>query len=326
MSIDAPPKQPDQPITTASTQVEETYYGRPVIKGAHWRWLVITYFFLASLTGTSAALATLAELFTRDRALVRVARYLALATAIPAPILLVLDLGRPERALNMFRIVKLRSMMSLGSWALLIHGLSSGALGSLQFLADVTHHDTLGGLRRGLGLVTMPISLFVSGYTGLLLAATNVPLWARNSLLMGPTFLTSSFSSTLSLVSLVLRLVGSERPETERSLARVETICLAAELGLLLAGIRRLGSLGKPLTSGRWGSLFWPFTFVGGVVVPLALHLSGPLRGKETNHNARAAAAILALLGSYVLRMVLMFAGKESADRPEYYFEYTKTR
>lgn len=311
-------------VVTASTQVEQTYYGKPVIKAAHWRWLVINYFFLAALTGASAAIATLADLFTKDHRLAQFARYLALATAIPAPILLVFDLGRPERALNMFRILKLRSPMSLGSWALLLHGLSAGALGSLQLLADITRRDTLGGLRRGLGIVTMPISLFVAGYTGVLLAATNVPLWARNYLLMGPTFITSAFSSALSALALMLHLAGDERPETAQGLARAETICLAAELGLLLASVQRLGALGKPLTSGRWGRLFWPGTFLGGVVLPLTLLLRGQTRSKEETQQSRVVAAILALLGGYILRMVMIFAGKDSADRPEDYFAYTQ--
>lgn len=320
----APIKDAPNDVVTASTQIEQTYYGRPVIKAAHWRWLVINYFFVAALTGASAAIATLAELYSKDRMLARVARYLALATAVPAPILLVLDLGRPERAFYMFRILKLRSPMSLGAWALLIHGLSAGALGGLQLLADLTRPNVLGKLRRGMGVVTMPISLFVGGYTGVLLAATNVPLWARNYLLIGPTFLTSAFSSSLSAISLLLRIFGDKHPETERGLARAETICLAAELGLLVASIRRLGPSGKPLTSGRWGRLFWSGTFAGGVVIPLALHLSGPLRGKQTAPQSQIVAAIMALLGGYILRMLMIFAGKDSANRPEDYFEYTR--
>ena len=51
--------------------------------------------------------------------------------------LLTIDLGRPERALHMFRIIKLRSPMSLGSWALLIHGMSAGLLSLIAVLTAV---------------------------------------------------------------------------------------------------------------------------------------------------------------------------------------------
>lgn len=309
-------------VVTASTGVKENYYGRPMMKGAHWRWLVINYFFLAALTGTSAAIATMAEFFGKDRTLIRYARYVALATAIPAPILLAYDLGRPDRAFYMFRILKLRSAMSLGSWALLLHGLSAGLLASLQVLSDVTKRDTLGGLRRFLGIASMPISVFVSGYTGVLLATTNVPLWARNYLLMGPTFITSAFSSSLSALSLLLGVTGKERPRTARSLARAETVCLVTELGLLIAGIVKLGKLGKPLTTGRYGRIFWPVTFVGGVLAPLVLHLSAG-RDEHGAHRRRALASVLVLAGGYALRALMILAGRESADVPEYYMEYT---
>ncbi len=311
-------------VVTASDQVKQNYYGRPMMKGAHWRWLVINYFFLAALTGTSAAIATLAEFWGNDRTLTRYARYFSLATVIPAPILLAYDLGRPDRAFYMFRILKLRSAMSLGSWALLLHGLSAGLIACLQLLADVTKRDTLGGLRRFLGVASMPISVFVSGYTGVLLATTNVPLWARNYLLMGPTFLTSAFSSGLSALSLLLGLTGKERPRTARSLARAETMCLVTELGLLIAGILKLGKLGKPLTAGRYGRIFWLVTFVGGVVAPLLLHLSGD-RDEHHGYRRRALASVLVLVGGYALRALMIFAGKESADVPEYYMEYTRS-
>src|SRR3712207_8242006 len=43
----------------------------------------------------------------RDRRIVRAGRYLSFTTLVPCPVLLILDLGRPERFLNMLRIVKL---------------------------------------------------------------------------------------------------------------------------------------------------------------------------------------------------------------------------
>jgi nucleotide-binding universal stress UspA family protein len=50
----------------------------------------------------------------KDRAFLRTARYTTLITMILSPILLIMDLGRPERFYNMLRIVKWRSPMSMG--------------------------------------------------------------------------------------------------------------------------------------------------------------------------------------------------------------------
>jgi len=310
-------------VVTASTQVQDTYYGSPVIKAPHWKWLIINYFFCGALAGGGFTIATLAELFSKDRGLVRAGRYLSFAALVPSMPLLILDLGRPERFLNMLRIVKLRSPMSLGSWALTGLGLFSGLAAGLQLLADMTHRDLLPGPRRLIGVLGLPFSVFVAGYTGLLLAITNVPLWAKNYLLMGPTFMASAFSSTFAALSIILGFGEGDRERSAKGVARAEVICLSAELGLLTVGIIRLGGLGKPLTTGKWGMLFWPLTYVNGIVLPLILQLTGPARGNNRTRAQRTATALQVLAGGYVLRMLMIFAGRESANRPADYFEYT---
>jgi len=313
-------------VVTASNQVENSYYGLPVIKAPHWKWLVILYFFLGGLAGGSATIATIADLFSKDRALVRASRYLSLAAVLPCPPLLVLDLGRPERAFNMFRVVKLKSPMSLGSWALLFLGVFSSLSAGLQFLADVLGRQVLGGTQRVIGIATLPFSIFIAGYTGVLLAATNVPLWARNYLLIGPTFVASAFSTSLAALSLVLGVGEGEREDTARQLVRAETVCLATEAATLAAGLVHLGKLGKPLTTGRWGRLFWPVMVGAGLLTPLGLQLGGPVQGRPGSWPRRTMTALLVLIGGFTLRTVMIFAGRESANRPQDYFEYTRDR
>ena len=301
--------------TTATTQVEDTYYGLPVIKPPHWRWLIINYFFFGAVAGGSSVIAALGDLAGRDPMAARAGRYVTFAAGAPAPILLILDLGRPERALNMFRVLKLKSPMSLGSWALGGLGLFASLSAGFELAGHLLDWKVPYRRQRTIDLLGLPFALFVSGYTGVLLAATNVPLWARNYLLIGPTFVASAFSSSLAAISLALGPLGGKR-ETADRLARAETICLTAELGLLLAGLLRLGRLGRPLTTGRYGLLFWPIAVVGGIITPLALHLKGPAR-------FRPFAAVLTLAGGYAFRALIVLAGRESARRPEDYFAYT---
>jgi formate-dependent nitrite reductase membrane component NrfD len=311
-------------VRTTASEVRETYYGHPVIKAPHWRWLVIFYFFFGAIAGGSYTIGTIANLFSRDRAVERVSRYLALAAVLPCPILLVLDLGRPERALNMFRVIKLKSPMSLGSWALLGLSITASVSAALQAVSDILGRDVLPDVRRAVGILGLPCSVFLSGYTGILLAATNVPLWARNYLLMGPAFIASAFSSSFAALSILLGVGGGEREGTARSLARAEAVCISTELVALTAGIIHLGKLGKPLTTGRYGRLFWPGTYVGGMLVPLFLQLSGPVRGHSGSRPRRVVTALLVLSGGFILRTLMIFAGRESANRPEDYFEYTR--
>ena len=55
---------------------------------------------------------------------------------ILSPILLIWDLGRPERFYNMMRVLKLRSPMSTQSWSLLTFGNLGGLLAARQAAED----------------------------------------------------------------------------------------------------------------------------------------------------------------------------------------------
>lgn len=314
------------PVITASTQIKDSYYGQPVIKAPHWRWLVIFYFFFGGLAGASFTIGTIADLFSKDRAVARMARYLSFAALVPCPPLLILDLGRPERALNMLRIVKLKSPMSLGSWALNFVGIFASLAAALQFLVDVRGREVWPRFRRLVGILGLPFSIFLSGYTGVLLAATNIPLWWRASPLLAPTFTSSAYSASFASLSILLGLGGTERKDTARRVARAEVACVTAELGFLTVMVVRLGPIGRPLTRGKLGLVFWPITYFGGVVLPLLLHLRGPMQGKPASVGRRRTTAALTLLGGFSLRALMIFAGRKSADIPEDYFAMTQGR
>jgi formate-dependent nitrite reductase membrane component NrfD len=296
-----------------------------VIHAAHWGWMVVVYFFLGGIAGASYTIATIANLVSQDREVERAARYLSFAAILPCPLLLVLDLGRPDRFLHMLRIVKLRSPMSLGSWALVAMGGLASLGAGLQALADISGRDVLRGPRRAVGIVGLPFSVFLSGYTGILLAATNVPIWWRAFPLLSPTFISSAYSTSLAAMSVLLGL-GGERQDTHRKLARADAMCLAIELSALTGAVLRMGSIGRPLTRGRLGRVFWPVTYVGGVLLPLLLQLNGPAQGEEISPLRRNGTALLVLIGGFSLRALMIFAGRESANRPEDYFAMTRKR
>jgi formate-dependent nitrite reductase membrane component NrfD len=153
------------------------YHGMPVLKRAQWTWQIPLYFFLSGLAGTAYLVATAAELLgdEDDRPVVTWGRRLALAGVVGGVPLLIDDLKRPERFLNMLRIVKPRSPMSMGAWALFLFG-PFAAVGVLS-------------PPKVVGLAGAPLAAFVSSYTGVLLAATAVPLWGKARLWLAPLFL-----------------------------------------------------------------------------------------------------------------------------------------
>src|SRR5205809_6458769 len=117
---------------------EPSYYDYPVLKPPVWRWEIIWYFFFGGLAAGCYFLATVASLFgsKEDRAVARTGYYLSLLALLPCPPLLIKDLGRPERFLNMLRIFKLKSPMSMGTWALLSFSLFSATTAVIQAARD----------------------------------------------------------------------------------------------------------------------------------------------------------------------------------------------
>lgn len=315
----------------AGVRSATAYYHYPPLKRPHWRWEIVLYFFLGGLASAGYLVAALAEWSARpgDRAIARAGRYLALAGMSISPLLLIRDLGRPERFHHMLRLFKLRSPMSVGSWAIGGFGLITG----LAALGQAASDGWLGSSRlartaalvpqRGLALVGGPLAMFVGTYTGVLLAFTNVPLWARNHWLLGPLFFSSALSTGLAAITLLVEGWRSTDHATVTRLHRADLLALAAELALVLASEVRLGQLGRPLTNGRLAAPYRGGVQLAGLLVPWLLQAPA-LLGRPVPRPLSRVAALLVLVGGLMLRWTLLEAGKLSADDPSAYFAMTR--
>src|SRR5688572_17882433 len=175
----------------------------------HWQWYIILYFFLGGLAGGSYFIAVLIDIFGRpeDRPLARLGYYIAFPLVLVSGLLLTVDLGKPLRFWHMLiesntlrPMLKPWSPMSLGSWALMVFGLFS----FISFLAAIAEEDeerlTWWSLRRIrwpafralrahtifgylVGVLGGIAGYFIAGYTGILLAVTNRPIWSDTPLL-----------------------------------------------------------------------------------------------------------------------------------------------
>ncbi|MBA3311521.1 MAG: polysulfide reductase NrfD, partial [Nocardioidaceae bacterium] len=148
-----------------------SYYGRPVLKAPVWKQPdVPLYLFLGGVAGASSVLAEGAALTGRP-ALQRVARIAAAGGSGLGTVALIHDLGRPERFLNMLRLFKPTSPLSVGSWILApFSGLAAAALAS-----DVSGRLPVLGRLAGLGAAALGPPL--ATYTAALLSNTAVPAW-----------------------------------------------------------------------------------------------------------------------------------------------------
>jgi formate-dependent nitrite reductase membrane component NrfD len=312
----------------------KSYYGAPLIHKPHWQWLIIVYFFLGGLSSACYVIASIARLVggQAGRPITRVGHYMALLTLIPSPVLLILDLGRPERFLNMLRVIKLRSPMSLGTWGLIVYGGFVTLSAAIQAAEDGLLHrfGWLARLLRALpaatlgALGTLP-GFFVGGYTGVLLAATAVPLWAKNALLLGPLFLASALSSGAATITLVLALARGTSGATLRRLERLDVLALLCEFALLAAAYRNLGPIiGRPLRRGKQARLLRWGVLALGIALPLALQIKSFWPYAQISRLGALLASSLALLGGFALRYTIVMAGRNSADDPEATFVFTQ--
>jgi hypothetical protein len=301
--VDAPGVHPSgspMPAGTAPHQVRD-YYGLPLLKEPVWTWEVPLYFFVGGAAGASAMVAAAAQLIRGRDDLVRDARWIAAAGAALSTPLLIADLGRPERFLNMLRVFKVQSPMSVGAWTLAAFGTFSAAAAFAEELRRRTDLPvTLAG--DAAAMLSAATGLVLATYTGVLVGATAIPVWSKHVSLLPKHFAASGLGSAVS----ILQLLGHDD-------AALNALGLAAAAFETWTGTRleaEQSVVSEPLHHGTTGITMRLSGFFSGPL-PAILRLAG-LHSKR----ARRAAAVSTLLGSLITRIAWVEAGKASARDP----------
>jgi hypothetical protein len=277
----------------------ESYYGRPIIKEPVWQPEIPVYFFTGGLGGASSVLSLVARVSGNDL-LARRSIYIGAAADAVSPLLLIADLGRPERFLNMLRVFKVTSPMSVGSWILAVS--SAGSSGA-AFLNAIGRLRRVGDVARTVSAVSgAPLAV----YTATLISDTAIPVWheARHEL----PFLFGSSAAASAGAAVVIGV-----PTHEAGPARRLAIGGALlENAVMLAMKRRLGLLGEPYDQGEAGRY---------AKVAKACSLGGAsllaLAGRRSR-MASAGGGALVLAGELALRWSVFKAGFQSARDPKY--------
>jgi hypothetical protein len=283
------------------------YYGQPVVKPPVWTWEVPIYFFVGGLGGMSAVIALAAAIFHHVD-LARAAMWnAAIAGAVLSPILLIMDLGRPHLFLNMLRVFKHRSAMSMGAWILSFFG--ACAVPGLIALELHTHQIFAGTfdqlLRIAAGIFIFGSAIFgtlLATYTGVLIGATAIPAWFLHRTLLPIHFGTAGLGSAAA----VLELLGHRIP----ALNFIGFYAAAVETALLIwLSIDKHGAADRAIHEHSSGWMIRIGEIFAGPL-PLVLRLLGliPL------------AAISFLVGSLVSRIGWIAVGKVSGSDPESVF------
>ena len=294
------------------------YYDYPVVKRPVWTWEVPAYFWLGGMGAGAYITAALAQNFgsADDKRVAAGGYYVAAAALVPCAPLLIADLGRPDRFHHMLRIFKPLSPMNLGAWTLT-------SLTPVAFARAASHAASSGLLRGPLGalarlvptrladLAGVILGLTLAGYSGVLLAATNIPLWAKSKLL-GGLFMASGLASGSAAVTLQAARRGVPDATLHR-LGLLETAASAGELAILTGYLVQTGKTARPLTSGRFALPFWLGAVGAGSVLPLLLHRVAGRRQARALRTLSIAAALCTIAGSLALRWSIFEAGKDSS-------------
>ena len=286
-------------ITRAGTEMR-SYYGRPIVKEPTWTWEIPCYLFAGGLGGASSILSLAARAAGNEQLAKRMLYVGAVADAISAP-LLISDLGRPERFLNMLRVFKVTSPMSVGSWILFVSGGASSAAAVLEAL------DALKPVKLAAETVSALFGGPLATYTGALLADTAVPVWheARHEL---PFVFGASAVATAGAAGALLLA-----PEDAGPARRLAIGGAVAEAAAFETMERRLGKLlAEPYKHGVSGKL----TRASKVCVTAGAAILAA-RGRKSRTAAVAGSALL-LGGELFMRWGVYKAGFASARDPKY--------
>lgn len=289
----------DAPARESDSEDHRSYYGKPVLNQIVWEAPDIGgYLFLGGLAGASSVLAAGAELTGRP-ALARPLKYTALAAITGSTAALIHDLGRPERFLNMLRVFRPTSPMSMGSWILVGYGPLAGtaAVTSLTgWFPRIGRAATVGAAAMG------PL---VTTYTAPLVCDTAVPAWHEGYRQM-PFVFASSAAAAAGGMGLVTAPTDQSGPARRAAVGGA-----VAETVLSTVMERRMGMVGEPYTRGRAGA------FVRAAKVLSVAGAAGAVLGRRSRLvSAMSGAALIA--GSACTRLGVFYAGTQSAADPKY--------
>ena len=283
------------------------YYGQPVVKPPVWTWQVPLYFFFGGIAGMSAVIAS-GAIISHHFDLALAAMWIAAITgAVLSPILLIMDLGRPHLFLNMLRVFKHRSPMSMGAWILSAFGACAvPGLIVFELHARQVFPGTLDQLLRvAAGIFVFGSAIFgtlLATYTGVLIGATTIPAWFLHRTLLPIHFGTAGLGSAAAL----LELLGHRIPALNFLgfyAAGVETVLL------IWLSLDKHGAADRAIHE-----------HAAGWLIRIGEILNGPLALVLRLFGFIPFGAISFLVGALVSRFGWIAVGKVSGSDPESVF------
>jgi len=284
-----------------SLQKDPTYYGMPMLKKPVWEWVIPFYYYVGGLAGAAIALGAATQLLGDgdSRWAAQRCRWLGITGGSFGGALLVYDLGRPSRFLNMLRVFRPTSPMNMGAWIL------AGTVPT-AFAAEIlsSRCGVLGFLSRLFGLMSGAFGIGLATYTGVLVSNSAIPVWSESRTILPVLFGASAAASAAAAFDML------NAGHNYRSVGAFGLLGRASELAaaqLLERRLLRVPRVAIPLHRGKSGFLWTAATVL--TAGSLAVHLL-PIQKRRK----RVLSGVLASLGSVCLRFGIHEAGTPSAE------------
>lgn len=286
-----------------------SYYGAPVVKEPVWVWSIPVYFFVGGLSGATSLLGTVTEALGGPglERLARRCRWVGTLGDAASSALLIYDLGRPSRFLNMLRVFRPTSPMSMGAWILAASGSANGL--------SVLLINQKGWLKRVGDTASVVAGVLggpLSGYTAVLTTNTVVPTWQAMRLRLPLLFTASSVATSASFLELL-----PHGPAEARVLRAYGLVGKVAELFAARAVEREVSrheELAKPLHTGAAGVLWKAAKVLSMAGLALSLLPGGSKRTRRVANG-------LTLAGALATRWAVFQSGRQSARNPQATFK-----
>ncbi len=288
-----------------------------------WGWEIAFYLFIGGVTAGILFFASLYYLNGKEKQYPATVKWAPMIT----PFLLILGLGALFLDLHhklyfwrLYTNIRLESPMSWGAWTLMVITPLS-ILWSATYIREAfprfdwkfkwlyAAEAYLIKHRRTLAWIMIFYAIILGIYTGILLSAFNArPLW--NTSILGPLFLASGLSAGAAVI------MGFSKSEVERRFfSRVDLVIIGLEVFLiihlfmgLLASTQVQIEAAQMFLGGPYTLIFWIVVVFLGMIVPALIEFL-ELRGQKI---PMFIPVTLILLGSIVLRFVIVYAGQAS--------------
>jgi formate-dependent nitrite reductase membrane component NrfD len=291
---------------------DPTYYDRALLNESVWTWAIPVYYYVGGLAGGSLVLAAAVQTQPSEKfeRLIKRCHWIGFIGCCISGALLVYDLGKPQRFLNMLRVFRPTSPMNMGAW--ILTGTSGAAFTTLLLRG---RSDTFGAIGESAGYIAGLMGMGLATYTGVLVSNTAVPLWQASRRLLPVLFAASAVTSVGSFFQLL-----EQTPDESRITQAFGTVGEVAEVTTAIITEQQASEVprvGRPFKRGVSGAMWRTAAILTASSLVMGLF-------PNQTRTRTLTSGLLGTIGSLLMRFGMEHAGNASARDPRASFHHQR--